>query len=486
MARSAQHAFQDLGIPESDPAWDHIRNPAETNLRKPQLTYEGNSKPEAPKRAVSSQEVREKKAKQKLNPKAEIMMKDESLKVNSRLSQAGIRDAETTQMKVIQGSSTTGRNQARGNYKTAKSSLKCGDGEISQTASTNSQNARPSMQDDESSLAGNLPAGDREGKKISSDIVRRRHDKVPEPSDSEREGRQLHSDMDKARERAARREAGSRIDDKPSLSKRKMRNRDDNEYLDAKSLPSKRRKTEPPAAHNSAPPFLLRDEQLMGSLTLNKSNLEPRTRMNTATKDLPALPSLTKIKKDPSSLPSKHEHHPKAKISSDMDLPSYPLPSNDEGTRVRHGSTKIRRRSPIYTSSEDEELSLSNRVSSHSSSLATPSTLSHSHLPSNSGSRIASRSLSSRSVTSDHAALRARYNTAYLEYLTSLQKLVMQRQIVDRMLKTSDSGSVGSVTDSDGEVELLHPEELAQLAADHRKRHEELASIQQMFEKSSI
>jgi len=494
MARSARRALQDLGIPETDPAWDHTRNPAETNLRRPQpasafdsagLTSEGNTKLEKPKRGVSSQEVREKKAKQKLNPRSEIMMKDESLKVNSRLHVAGTRDEETTQRKRMQGtssreSSTTGQNQGSLNYKSAKSSLKRGDGDISQITSTKSHNARSSMQDDGSSLVGKFSTGDREGKNTSSEVVRRRHDKGPEPSDSEREGRHLQSDMDKVRERVTGREGGSRIN---PVSKRKVTNRDDSEYFDVQSLPPKRRKTEPQVVHNPAsPPLLPRDEKLMGSLTVNKSNVEPRTRVNTAAKDLPALPSLTKRKDSPGS-PSKHGHHSKAKISSNIASSSYPLPSNDEGPRVRHGSTKIRRRSPIYTSSEDEELPLSNRVSPHSSSLTTPSTLSHAHLPLNPGSRTASRSLLSRSVTTDHAALRARYSIAYLEYLTSFQKLVMQRRMIDQMLKTGDSGSADSVTDSDGEVELLHPEELARLAADHKKRHEELVSIQQMFEK---
>jgi hypothetical protein len=53
--------------------------------------------------------------------------------------------------------------------------------------------------------------------------------------------------------------------------------------------------------------------------------------------------------------------------------------------------------------------------------------------------------------------------------------------MVDQMLRTSDPGSMDSVTDSDSEVGLLHPEESARLAADYRKRHEELVSIQQMF-----
>lgn len=493
MARSARHALRDLGISESDPAWDHIRDPAETNLRKPQpasfdsvgLTAEGNTKLEIPKRGVSSQEVRDKKAKQKPNPRAEIMMKDESLKVNSRLDQAGTRDPEMTQMKRTQGtsseSSTIGYNQGALGSKSAK--LKRGDGDISQIANTKSQNVRSLAQDDGSSLLGKFPAGDGEGRNISLDI-KKRNDKRPEPSDSEREGRHLQTDMGKARERAAGREGESRTDDKSSLSKRKTTNRDDNEYFDAKSqsVPQKRRKTEPPAVHNPAS-LLPRDEKLMG---LNKSNVQPRTRMTTAIKDLPNLPSMTTIKKrkDSPSLPLKQTHNPKAKISSNVASSSYLLPSNDEGSKVRHGSTKIRRRSPIYTSSEDEELILSNRLSSHSSSLATPSTQSHSHLPSNPGSRTASRSLLSRSATTDHTALRARYNIAYLEYLTSFQKLVVQRQKVDQMLKTSDSGSVDSVTDSDGEAELLHPEELARLAADHRKRHEELVSIKQIFEQS--
>jgi RNA polymerase II elongation factor ELL len=458
MARSARQAFQELGIPESDPAWDHIRNSP---------VSEGNTKLEAPKRGVSTQDVREKKAKQKqkLNSRAEIMMKDESLKVNSRLSQPGIRDGETTQMKGMQGSSreslTTGRDQGGLNQKSSKYGLKR-EGEIPQIASAKPQNVRSltQTQDDESSLVGKLPASDREGKNLSSEVVRRRRDKGPDPSDSEREGRHLQSDMDKAR---VGREEGTRVDHRSSLSKRKTANRDDGEYLDMKSLLQKRRKTESS--------LLPRDEKPLGSLTHNKSNVEQRTQINTTTKDL----STTKKRKDSPSGPSKHGH-PKAKISSNM-VSSYPPPSNDEGPRVRHGSTKIRRRSPIYTSSDDEELPVSNRVSSHSSSLTTPS-LSHSHMPSNPGSRTASRS-------TNHTALRERYDTVYFEYLTSFQKLVMQRRMVEQKLRTSDSGSVDSVTDSDSEVGLLHPDELVRLAADHRKRHEELVSIQQMFATSS-
>jgi len=451
LARTARHAFQELGIPESDPAWDHIRNSPETSLRKPQasafdsvgLNSEGNTKLEAPKRGVSSHGVREKRAKQKqqLNSRAENMKKDESVKVNSRLSQAGIRDGETTKMKGMQGTSreslTTGRSQGGLSQKSAKYGLKRGDGEIPQIASTKPQNVRSSTLDDESSLVGKLPASNKEGKNLSSEVVRRcLLTKGSELSDSEREGRHLQYDIDKAR---MGREEGTRVDHRSSLSKRKTANRDDSEYLDMKSVLQKRRKTESS--------LLSRDEKPIGSLTQNKSNVEQRTQINTTTKDL----STTRKRKDSPSGPSKHGH-PKTKISS-------------------------RRRSPIYTSSDEEDLPVTNRVSSHSSSLTTPS-LSHSHMPSNPGSRT-------RSATTNHTALRERYGTVYVEYLTSLQKLVMQRRMVEQKLRTSDSGSVDSFTDSDSEVGLLHPDELARLAADHRKRHEELVSIQQVFATSS-
>lgn len=61
-------------------------NPPAVSNRTSTHTTQGSKELETPKRGVSSQEVHEKKAKRKLNPRAEIMMKDESLNINSRLS----------------------------------------------------------------------------------------------------------------------------------------------------------------------------------------------------------------------------------------------------------------------------------------------------------------------------------------------------------------------------------------------------------------
>lgn len=97
--------------------------------------------------------------------------------------------------------------------------------------------------------------GDREGKNISLEVVRRQH-KGPEPSHSGREGRHPQSNMDKVR--AAGGEEGRRID---LLSKRKATNRDDGEYVEPKSLPQKWRKIESSAGHNAPLFSLSRDEK---------------------------------------------------------------------------------------------------------------------------------------------------------------------------------------------------------------------------------
>ena len=61
-------------------------NPPTVSNRTSTHTTPGSKELETPKRGVSSQELHEKKAKRILNPRAEILMKDESLNINSRLS----------------------------------------------------------------------------------------------------------------------------------------------------------------------------------------------------------------------------------------------------------------------------------------------------------------------------------------------------------------------------------------------------------------
>ena len=57
----------------------------------------------------------------------------------------------------------------------------------------------------------------------------------------------------------------------------------------------------------------------------------------------------------------------------------------------------------------------------------------------------------------------------------------MQKGKLDSMLKSNDLGSNGSITDSEGDTELMDSEELAQLTNRHRKLRDELEAIQLAF-----
>jgi RNA polymerase II elongation factor ELL len=89
--------------------------------------------------------------------------------------------------------------------------------------------------------------------------------------------------------------------------------------------------------------------------------------------------------------------------------------------------------------------------------------------------------VAARLLPTDHDALRARYNASYLEYLTSFHRLVTQKGKLDNLLKSTDLESIGSITDSEGDMELLGPEELSQLATKHKRLEEELEAIQEVF-----
>lgn len=162
-------------------------------------------------------------------------------------------------------------------------------------------------------------------------------------------------------------------------------------------------------------------------------------------------------------------------------------PSSPNQTRKRDDSKvayKTRRRSPVYTSSEDERLVRSPKRAVSVGPLPTPPMTTHRASPSvpaaHSQTRSHSHTHESRPLPTDHANLRVRYSTSYLEYLSKFQTLVAQKGKIDSMLK-SDIVSAGSITDSDGDIELMDPEELARLSSEYKVLEGELATIRNIF-----
>jgi RNA polymerase II elongation factor ELL len=120
--------------------------------------------------------------------------------------------------------------------------------------------------------------------------------------------------------------------------------------------------------------------------------------------------------------------------------------------------SKSRRRSPKYTSSEDE--AHQRKAVKHNA---------------------ASRPRPSIPLATDHAALHAQYNLSYDEYIPSFHRILTQKRRIEALLKNG-TGSVGSITDSDGDVELMDTEDLAKLHDEHNAIREELEHIQQVWE----
>lgn len=224
-------------------------------------------------------------------------------------------------------------------------------------------------------------------------------------------------------------------------------------------IPAKRRKTE-----GGSPAGPSRDDRSeSGKLLSVDSRLREKANGT--------LPNASKSTRAKEILTSKRHSVSSEKMSS-----GSPSSSNTRATGPRGSKTtstrKNPRRSPIYTSSEEgeeEDAPLKARAPMKPSN---PVVASSSRRP---------RNVTSRLLPTDHSALRTRYDASYLEYLTSFRRLMIQKSKIDRLLKSSDLESIGSFTDSEGDIELLDPEELSQLAIKHKKLEEELEAIQEIF-----
>ncbi|KAG6917419.1 hypothetical protein DXG01_002504 [Tephrocybe rancida] len=206
--------------------------------------------------------------------------------------------------------------------------------------------------------------------------------------------------------------------------------------------------------------------------------------------DVATLPPRQKIRKEPSPLlppPPLPKINKKANASSRIDerkmtpppheTTSSKQPVQDSRSRGEPKVTGKRRRgSPIYTSSEDE--GETRKVRREPPKAPSPA------LPANPNGRGTAQSRSHvrerepQPLPTDHASLRVRYTTTYGECMTALTALLSQKSKIDSMLRKAGPESV---TDSDGDAELMDADELKKLSGDYERMHEELETIRQRF-----
>jgi len=478
MARAARFAFKSLGIPESDPTWNHIRyRSTATNFTTnvPSTSSSGSAmasmsekqnKTDGPKRGASSRDAKEKKAKPKLD--SEIMMKDESLKASK--SQSNVKAGGSTHPSGGK-SSTANEALIAASRKLPGSGFKSSTGP-SLPASPKSSNPRPAV-------GGTAKKATAEAKPVvgvSAQKIKAIRDEAIAPD----------TDRERRRERGLERsmvyrkdvEEGEHSEDSIPLKRKKI-SRDHKDHAGAAF--QKRRKTESgvlPAVSNvdgkdgHSRPF----------------NLEKPRQKVTQKESSPLPPSIPKMRKYSSPMAPKAATRSPEKVPTASSKPQAPAYTASSKPSKSNTGAKPRRRSPIYTSSEDEATDTRpSRSAAPPKPLPTSSTSnSHSYSssthPASSTAHSRPRAVAPRPLPSDHASLRTRYNASYLEYLGTFQKLCAQKGKIDSLLKNNEL-STGSITDSDGDVELMDQEELASLAAEHRKLRDELETIQHIFTK---
>ncbi|EDR11433.1 uncharacterized protein LACBIDRAFT_293041 [Laccaria bicolor S238N-H82] len=478
MARAARFAFKSLGIPESDPTWNRVRyrsTASNFTTNVPSTSSSGSAtasmsekqnKTDGPKRGASTRDGKEKKAKPKLD--SEIMMKDESLKASK--SQSNVKAGGSTHP-------SSGKSLMTNEALIAASRKLPGSGFKSSTgpslpASPKPSNPRPAV-------GGTATKTAVEAKPVvgvSAQKVKAIRDEAI-ASDTDRERRRERG-LERSRVHRKDVEEGEHSEDSIPLKRKKI-SRDHQEH--AGGAPQKRRKTE-----SGALPAVSNVDGKDGHS--RPSNLEKPRQKVTQKESSPLPPSILKMRKYPSPLAPKAairspEKVPTASSSSKPQAPAYTASSKPSKSNT---GAKPRRRSPIYTSSEDEATeSRPSRSAAPPKPLPTSSS-SNSHCHSSSAHQASStahsrpRAVAPRPLPTDRASLRARYNASYLEYLGTFQKLYAQKGKIDSLLKNNEL-STGSITDSDGDVELMDQEELASVAAEHKKLHDELETIQHIF-----
>lgn len=474
IARSARIAFQNLGIPESDPVWNHVRfrtSVVTTSSMTHTIDHAQTSadaislhrKQDVSKRPVTSREAKERKHKSKLDTKAEVMMKDESLRAAPRtvLHDNKLKPAPENRRTAEASLSETTRSQSAQVSKSAKSHPPSNI--INKPASL-----RQTERDTTLLTSGNKSTPDEKGI-LPVSLSQKARKKRPEDEISIGE-----SDREKRRSKGEKANPNNMIDgvrDELSVSFTKRRalehSTDISHDTTLASNPPKRRRTEYQAGSSVSSSSRLKDLPSKELLS-RKSYPDARPSEKPVQKSLPSSSSSLQSKKDDSPAPKRHAI-PIITEKTFSESSSRIRTSNSQSNKP---STSKARRPPVYTSSEDEEPPVSTSRPSGNGSVpsVTPTArVFHSR-----------NSSMTRALPTDHAALRERYNKSYAEYLDSFQRLFVQKDKINDLLKTKDRAD--SITDSEGDAELMDQEQLAQLANDHKRLEEELASIRQVFE----
>ncbi|KAF7361969.1 hypothetical protein MVEN_00541900 [Mycena venus] len=475
VARTARLTFSNLNIPESDPVWAHnkFRQHAESSMlasgsasSKPSPADRAAGKSDAPKRGVSSKEAKEKKMKQKPDPKTEILMRDES-RPAPRPSTSATKDREVDDRPSPSARAAAPRKVPGSGFRISKGPSPDSQTPPAPPAPTSNQPPRGKPVDvrkNREPPPASLPA--RPAPPIPPPVQEKKAApaRIKKIKDA---GQKDGSPAVESRERD--RERGETV-----MLKRKKPSQDIDDSDALSGSVAKRRKTDG-VVPTSTPRDLSLPKKPEAPSSLSRS-LPPKKREPSP---LPSGRPPQKSKSDPSSLPPQRSSLPARPTAGSSSSASHTHteshPSSKSSSQAHRSSSSLskrrERRSPIYTSSEDEgEI----KIRTEPKPLPTPPAATvH---PSN-RSRSSQSLSANKPLPTDRNGLRKKYNATYLKYLASYQQLFAQQSKLESLLTRDGS----TVSDSDGDVEVLSPEDTMKLKADHKRYEKELENIRAMF-----
>ncbi|KAJ6593804.1 hypothetical protein B0H19DRAFT_1092071 [Mycena capillaripes] len=436
MARTARLTFSNLKIPESDPVWVHVayrKNAESSMVASGSASSKASAAKEAPKRGVSSKEAKEKKMKPKPDPKTEILMRDES-RPAPRPSNAGATKGKETD----DGTST----KATASRKTPGSGFK-----ISKVPSPDTQPppAPPVPAPDQVTRGRPVDVRMKDRAPPRASLPAKPAPPIPRRYRRKRQVR-LESRRSKMLVRLwTRKGSGERnllrilTIQTPCLvpSQKDAKQRDGSCFDAQRSVPSQETRN-----------FFARSIALPSPKTTKR---EPSPLPASEASSLPPPPR--------SSLPAR----PTAGSSSSNQAHSESHSNSKHSNQIQRSNSSLskrrERRSPIYTHEPTP--------------LPTPPAVQ----PSN-RSRGQQPSTANRPLPTDRNGLRKRYNATYLKYLASYQQLFAQQSKLESLLNGRDGSTI---SDSDGDVEVLSAEDTMKLKAEHKRWERELENIRSMF-----
>ena len=525
MARQARMAFKALKIPESDPAWNNVRYrptasaipavPAPPPMAPSNSSRSSTSAQAESKRAATT--TKDTKLKSKQDPsrvKGEIQMKDESTKPSASRLNAVKRAEPDRPTPPSDGGTPTktiaSRRLPGSGYQVKKSPQpSTGPAEKSDTptdARPASKPPLPASLPPKPTPAVPLAGGSHTRKTVPTmpprptkkgdESDREREREYERHREREREKRERKREKERQRDERERERAETEKHDKAKHKEREVMEREKRQrekVQEREEMGSDKRQREKErkekekekGAASAAPAFKRKPATQDTEETLDdassKGSLPKRRKLD----DGSSVASSSKARD--AEMPKKPAHEPspvpRLKMKKDLSSPQALASSHDRRTTTSasgsthkserpskaSGSAKPRRRSPIYTSSEDEGEIRQPRKRNPSPPPVSDRSNS-SDLPSSERAPHHHRT-TRRVYPTDHAALRALYQSQYTSYLGTFSKVVAQKRKIEAMLNG----------DSEAEMDVMDPDELIKLSMEHKTLKTELEHIHDVY-----